>query len=267
MADMSKAHQSVVVTGASTGIGAEFCRQLAPRARQILAVSNEKERLREIRDEILSLGCEARILAVDLSTREGAARVAEEMRASGVDLLINNAGFVTAGGFSARDIEEQLAMVRLHVETPLILMHEAIRWMKEAGGGAIINVASMTVFEPLEDCPTYAATKAFLAHFGRSLQAEVESLGIYVQSLHPGWTRTHLLLRPGYTLDGRFEGLDLGSIPQPLWMDPPEVVKWSLAGMEEGRSLVITGRLNQKIAETASVRYVQTFRHKPKGTL
>lgn len=251
-----------VITGASTGIGAEFCRRLAPRSERILAISNEAEPLEAVCREASAAGAQVQSLLADLSTREGAERVAQEMLDGGVDLLVNNAGFILAGGFAARDIEEHLAMVRLHVETPLILMHRAIGAMKESGGGAIINLASMTVFEALPECPTYAATKAFLAHFGRSVSAELEAAGIYLQSLHPGWTRTALLDRPSYTNNGQFTSSDLATLPEPLWMDPAEVVAWSLAGLDERRSVVITGRYNQKIAETALLDYAKGLRHR-----
>ncbi|HBM82164.1 MAG TPA: NAD(P)-dependent oxidoreductase, partial [Halieaceae bacterium] len=139
-----------LVTGASSGLGAQYCRQLASRCKTIIAVGRRSEQLQALRTELEE---QTRVYPVvaDLATVEGVTRTVEALRQQGpVDLLINNAGFSTLGDFADSSLEVELQMVRLQVDAPLELVRAALPFMREQGSGAIINVASVGAYLELQ---------------------------------------------------------------------------------------------------------------------
>ncbi len=115
----------------------------------------------------------------------------EAIRQQGpVDYLVNNAGFGTFGHFDQLSIESQRSMVSLHIDASITLCRAAIPFMRELGGGTIINVSSLGTFVPGKGMAVYGATKAFLNYYSQALQAELAGTGIEVQALCPGFTRT-----------------------------------------------------------------------------
>lgn len=245
--------QHALVTGASAGIGAAYLRQLAPRCDQVTAVARRGDRLAALR-EALSAHCEVHVLEADLACTEGQARVMEHIRQhTPCDLLVNNAGFSTFGPFASSDLDSELAMIRLHQEATLALTRTALPAMLEHGRGAVINVASMGGFLALPGVTTYAATKAFLVSFSRSLQAEVAKQGVTVQCLCPGYTRTEIHSRES------FQGFDVSGIPEDQWMDAEPVVQESLAALAEGRLIVVPGDDNRALLRRAQSALVDSL--------
>lgn len=231
-----------LVTGASAGIGAEYLRQLAPRCAALTAVARRGERLRALAAELAPL-CELQVLEADLRQREGQARVVEHLRQHGpFDLLVNNAGYSTFGPFARADLDDELGMLQLHEQATLTLTRAALPGMLERGAGALVNVSSIGAFVPLPGVATYAATKAFLLSFSRSLQAEVAGRGIRVQCLCPGYTRTEIHSRE------TFAGFDPAQVPEELWMESDAVVAESLAALDRGELLVVPGARNRALA-------------------
>jgi short-subunit dehydrogenase len=236
-----------LVTGASSGLGAEFVRQLAPRCRRILAVARRGERLATLAAATGS--CAVEPLVADLATVEGQARVVEAIRQCGpVQLLVNNAGFATFGPFAESTLDDELAMVRLHQEATLVLTRAVLPFMRAAGGGAIINVASLGAFLPLPGTAVYGASKAFLHAFSESLGLEEAGNGIRVQSLCPGLTHTEIHDRP------TFAGFDKSRLPEALWMDAPAVVAESLGALDGAAAPLIPGQHNRARALEALER-------------
>ncbi|MEE4279619.1 MAG: SDR family oxidoreductase [Halieaceae bacterium] len=214
-----------LITGASSGIGEAYARALAPACDSLLLVARRGDRL-EVLAESLPAPCAVEILAVDLATLEGQARVVEVIRQRDpLDLLINNAGFSTLGSFAASELDEELRMQSLHETATLALTRAALPAMHARGRGAIINVSSVAALLSLPGVATYAATKAFLLSFSRSLAAELEGTGIAVQCLCPGYTRTEIHSRDS------FAGFDASRIRDELWMEAAEVVDASLAAL------------------------------------
>jgi short-subunit dehydrogenase len=214
-----------LVTGASAGIGAEFCRQLAARCDVIIATGRRQEQLQALADE-LSGQVEVHQLVADLTSREGLTRVIEMLRQKGpVDYLINNAGFGVLGGFSTADLEPQQQMMSLHMDATVALSRAALPFMKKKGGGYIVNVSSMSAFHPNAMVAIYGASKAFINHFSEALQLELKDTGIYVQSLCPGYTRSDFHERETMT------GFTTDMVPEEMWMEASEVVALSLAGL------------------------------------
>jgi uncharacterized protein len=248
---MSGHKKTALVTGASAGLGAEFCRQLSRQCEVIIAVARRGDRLEELALELAD-HAEVHIVEADLSTIEGVARTVEALRQKGpVDYLINNAGFATLGSFERSDIQSQHDMVSVHINATISLCRAAIAFMRELGGGQIINVSSLGAFLPGKNLTTYGATKAFLNHFSQSLQTELEGSGIYVQVLCPGYTRTE------FHSTEALAGFNPDKVPPQYWMDSESVVTASLAAVETRQLMVVPGADNLSMARTGVSNYQQ----------
>ena len=240
---MSEETITALVTGASSGLGAEFCRQLAPRCGRIIAVARRADRLAELADE-LGDSVELLPLEADLGTVEGVARTMEALRQKGpVEYLVNNAGYCPFGLFADLDIESQRGMVDLHIDATITLCRAAVPFMRELGRGHIINVSSIGAMLPGKGLAVYGATKAFLNYFSSALQQELAGSGIEVQALCPGYTRTEFIL-PSVEA-----GLDPSRIPESAWMESDEVVAASLAALGSGEVVVIAGEQNRSMVK------------------
>lgn len=232
-----------LVTGASSGLGAEFCRQLSERCRKLILVGRRQPELQAVAAELEAAGVETRLLIEDLTTRIGLTRVVETIRQQGpVTMLVNNAGFGTLGAFADQRLDSQQAMVDLHISATLALTRAVIPFMRDAGGGRIINVSSLGAFFPRRDIAVYAASKAFLNTFSEALAQEVTDDGIRIQCLCPGYTHTDFHDRED------FAGFDKASVPASMWMSAAEVVAESLAMLEgEGRVVFVAGEHNRAL--------------------
>lgn len=234
---MSKQRSIALVTGASAGLGAEFCRQLAGSCDAIIAVGRRRERLEQLRDELAGRA-EVLPLVADLATEEGMTRGVEALRQQGpVDVLVNNAGFGVNGDFDTVSLERQQAMVDLHISATLRLSAAAIPFMRERGGGRIVNVSSVGAFLPAGGVAVYCASKAFLNVYSTALQQELESSGIRVQALCPGYVRTEFQSRPD------IRDFDPDRIPDDRWLAPAAVVRDSLAALADGPVVFVPGEV------------------------
>lgn len=250
---MSDHKTTALVTGASAGLGEEFCRQLAGPCDVIIAVARRGERLRELATELQGQ-VELHVLEADLNSIEGVARTMEALRQKGpVDYLVNNAGFSTYGHFADVQIDSQRAMVDLHCDAAITLCRAAVPFMQELGTGYIINVASVGAFLPGKGLAVYGASKAFLNYFSQALQAEVAGSGIRVQALCPGYIRTefHDVMAAG--------GFDRDRIPEQMWMDAPQVVAASLAALAGEQVLVVPGEGNLAMARAGLQRQLDAL--------
>ncbi len=238
---MAERNRVALVTGASAGLGAEFCRQLARRCDVIIGVARRKDRLASLADQLS--GVEFHAVAADLDRVEGVARVMEALRQQGpVEILVNNAGFSTFGQFADLPIDRQRAMVGVHIDATITLCRAAIPFMRETVSGHIINVASIGAFLPGKGLAVYGGTKAFLVYFSQALQAELDGSGIAVQALCPGYIHTE------FHDEMQAEGFDKGRIPENMWMSAEEVVTASLEALDRGQVIVVPGEGNQTLA-------------------
>lgn len=235
-----------MVTGASSGLGEEYLRQLAPRCGRIIAVARRLDRPESLAEALAPERAEILPLQADLSTLEGQARAVECIRQQGpLGMLVNNAGFGSFGAFVDGDIDSDLAMLRLHQDAVLLLTRAALPGMRDAGSGYIINVASVGGFLPMPGSAVYAATKSFLNSFSVSLQREVECHGIRVQSLCPGFTHTEI------HDTATMQGFDKSRTADTLWMPVDAVVRESLAALDTGQVLVVPGEMNRAMVAGA----------------
>jgi short-subunit dehydrogenase len=229
-----------VVTGASSGIGAAFARQLAARGYDLLLVARREDRLRALAADIASAhAIQIETMSADLASDEGRDRLAARIRAaSNLGLLVNNAGFGTVGLFHHASLEQQDQMHRLHVLTTLALSHAALENLtareETSGGRGIINVSSVASFGQSPSNISYCATKAWMTTFteGMAIELVVKRSLLRVQALCPGFTYSEFHDRIG---------MDRNPIPKQLWMTADFVVAESLRGFERGQVVVIPG--------------------------
>ncbi|MGH9610630.1 MAG: SDR family NAD(P)-dependent oxidoreductase [Bryobacteraceae bacterium] len=226
----------VAITGASSGIGAEFARQLAPE-HDLLLIARRKERLDELAERFSRehrAGVE--VLAADLSEESGLARAAEHIAGeSRLALLVNNAGFGMRGRFWEAPIETQEQMHRLHVTATLRLTHAALRNMVPRDYGAIVNVASMAALVRGPSAVSYAATKSWMTAFTEGLYLELRAAHSHIvaQALCPGFTYSEF--------HGKIGAKEGSGAPRSFWLSAEEVVSASLDGLRRRKPIVIPG--------------------------
>ncbi len=188
------ADQWALITGASSGLGAEFARQLAPRGMHLVLVARRGELMRELADELHTKhGTRCEIIIADLSDPVEPQRILDEITSKGIaiELLVNNAGFGVVGEVGQADVNRLLELIRLNISALTELTYRILPGMIERGHGAILNVSSLSAFQPVAYMGVYAASKAFVLHFSESLHCELRDRGITVTAVCPGVTRTN----------------------------------------------------------------------------
>ena len=224
-----------VVTGASSGIGQAFARELVWRGWKVLAVARRQDRLESLAQEAAAQGGTLVPLIADLATAEGVALVIERMAGLGtIDLLVNNAGTATSGDFRNSLLEKELAAIRLNVNAIVALTHAVLSGMLQRRSGAIINLASVVAFQPFPHFAVYAAGKAFVLSFTEALAEEVKGTGVRILALCPGAAKTEM------TAFSRNEGL-LGKLPS---LSTDQIIHAALAALEGKRVVKLVGWLN-----------------------
>ncbi len=228
---------TVLITGASSGIGAAYARALAAQGKNLILVARRKERLEALAEELhRDHAISAEVLVSDLSKPAGIDQVERRIHEIGrLDMLINNAGFGTTGNFSEIDPATQIDMIHLHVVASVRLCRAALPGMIAQHNGVIINVSSIGAFIPMQGNAMYGATKAFLVTFSEALQRELMGTGVKIQALCPGFTRTEFHNRP------ELKKLDRSLIPRFLWGSAEDVVAASLGSLEKQKVTCVPG--------------------------
>lgn len=229
-----------VVTGASAGIGREFCERLAARGYDLIVVARDGGRLEALRQELEGrLGIVVEVFPADLTIDTDVSLLAERLtRSPGLALLVNNAGFGTRGALADASPALQEAMLRLHIVAPMRLTQAALPVLLRNGRGAIVNVSSVASFLHAASNVNYCATKAYLTTFSEGLAAELRGSGVRVQALCPGFTRSEFHHR----MD-----VDVKEVPRWMWMSASRVVKTSLRNLERGGPAVCVPGLRYKL--------------------
>jgi uncharacterized protein len=180
-----------LVTGASSGIGAEFARQLSDMGLNLVLVARRRQRLEDLAHELPSRNkIQTRIVTADLSRPDFLPLILSATESIDVGLLINNAGFGIAGSFLQHDLEKELALLDVNCRAPLILSHTFGRQMAQRKRGGIVFVSSVSAYIATPFETSYAASKVYELFLAESLGYEFGNDGVHVLALCPGSTKT-----------------------------------------------------------------------------
>lgn len=231
---------TALITGASSGIGAEFARRLAGRGYDLVLVARSADKLQALAAELRSAHhVRAHVIVQDLTAPDAAARIATALDAHGtaVDLLVNNAGFGTLGRFEQIPADLDHDMLMVNVIATVALSHALIPGMVERGSGAVINVGSTAAFNPAPRYAAYGAAKTFVLNFSLALWAEYRGRGVKVLAVCPGPVDTAF-----YDVVGTRDGI-IGRITT-----AEHVVSAALRALDRDRPYVVPGRSNFPMA-------------------
>lgn len=230
-----------VVTGASSGIGAEIARELARRGYRLALVARRTDLLRELAD---SLGG-AEVLPVDLADREQRAALPDQIADLGLvpDILVNNAGMANLGPVAESDPAAELRLVEVDVSAVVDLCSRIIPGVVERGRGAVLNVASVGAFGPVPGQATYGAAKAFVLSYTDAMYEELRGTGVTAATLCPGPVRTGFGAAAGIP-DEEAEK----SLPAFMWRQADAVAKTAVDGLARGQRVIVPGTPNRVAA-------------------
>ena len=227
--------QWALVTGASSGIGAEFCRQLAAAKMNIVMVARRKKLLEELSEELIAkYGIQTLLLYTDLSTPNSAMEVKSGTEKAGIRirLLINNAAFGPWGSFENTTANDYEKILQLTAITPISLCNVYIPDLETFQSSAIINVSSPSALQPVPYLAVYSAAKTCLHNFSLALYGELQDKSIHVQTLLPGPTATE------FDTKARAYKSKLGETRR----SPFEVVNASLSKLNQDNPFVTTSK-------------------------
>jgi short-subunit dehydrogenase len=228
MSDPSR--RSVLITGASSGIGATYADRFARRGHDLVLVARDQPRLEALATRLRSdYGVAADVLPADLTKSDELHRVESRLRHdSSIGILLNNAGAASPGGFANPDPDAQERLIALNVTAVTRLAGAVVPRFLAEGGGAIINLASVLALAPEIMPGIYPATKAFVLTFSQAMQNELGPRGLYVQAVLPAATRTEIWERSGRDPD-QIQGM----------MDVNELVDAALVGFDRKEAITI----------------------------
>jgi hypothetical protein len=227
---------TVLITGASSGIGKSFAEALAARGASVILVARSRDKLMRLASEITEQSkVKAEVVVADLSDPRAPVRVISAITKRGyqVDALINNAGFGTRGQFHTLSADQEQKEIMLNAGAVVQLTHLLLPSMVKKKHGIIINVSSTGAFQPVPYMAVYGATKAFVLSFSEALWVEYRKQGIRILALCPGETETNFATAMGNE--------------QPIFGNKratESVVNTALKALERGKSYAIDGRGN-----------------------
>lgn len=232
---------TVLITGASTGIGYELTKLFAKDNYNLVLVARNIEKLNSMANEIQEkYGVQVKAVGKDLSLPDSSYEIFKEITGCNIDIdvLVNNAGSGSCGLFHEIDYEKDIEMIQLNVTSLTCLTKLFARKMIEKGNGKILNVASTGAYQPGPYIAVYYATKAYVLSFSEAIYNELKDYGITVTTICPGATKTEFSKRAGK--------MDIKTA-----MDPKTVAISAFNGLKKNKRLIIPGTAN-KIAIIAS---------------
>ncbi|MDB5391481.1 MAG: Short-chain dehydrogenase [Planctomycetaceae bacterium] len=231
------ADQWALITGASSGIGAEFARRLASRGMHLILIARRKDLLEQLAVELHTAhGTKCEIIVSDLSDPAQPAAIAEEVarRQINVELLINNAGFGYVSEIETVDLPRVEEMIQVNITALTKLTYRFLGGMMQRGHGGVINTSSVAAFQPVAYMGAYAASKAYVLHFSEALWAEARESGVTVLALCPGPTRTDFFDVAGAK----------GWLTKKRSQSAEEVVRIAIRALEKKKQYVVCGWIN-----------------------
>ena len=220
-----------LITGPTSGIGEGFARRYAADGYDLVLVARDTARLDRLAADLQQRhGTAVETITADLSSVTDRDAVAERLRA-GVRVLVNNAGFGTAGEFWSAPYEQLQAQLDVNVTAVMALTHAALPSMVAAGTGTVLNVASVAGLLPGRGS-TYSASKAWVVSFSEGLANGLGGTGVGVHALCPGFVRTEFHARAG---------IDMAGTSSFLWLEVDDVVAETMSDMAKGKVVIIPG--------------------------
>jgi uncharacterized protein len=236
---------TALITGASSGIGKTFARELAAKKTDLILVARSQDKLDQLGTELSSkYQIKTSVIVQDLTEAQAGQLVFDTVQGQNltVDLLINNAGFGDYGAFGDRPLSKQMAMVQLNISAVVELTGLFLPLMQQKRAGAIINVSSIAGFQPIPYMSVYAASKAFILNFSEALWAENKDLGVKILAVCPGPTESQFYQRADFP--------DSASVSSSMSMNKAsaeKVVKESLKALDKAQSTVVAGGFANQI--------------------
>ncbi len=235
--------KTALITGASSGIGEKFARELASRKTDLVLVARSQDKLEQLATELSNTyQVKTEVIVKDLTEATARQAVFDAVQAKGlsIDLLINNAGFGDYGAFSDRSLSKQMTMVQLNIATVVELTGLFLPLMQQRSSGAIINLSSIAGFQPIPYMSVYAASKAFILNFSEALWAENKDRGVKILAVCPGPTESKF-----------YESADFpesATVLNRMTMASAEkIVREALKALDKGQSTVVTGGFNNHL--------------------
>jgi short-subunit dehydrogenase len=238
--------RTCVVTGASSGIGAEIAWELARRSLGVTLVARREDRLRKLAGELRdATGVRVEVLAADLADAKARGQIGDELAERGLtpSVLVNNAGIGTFGPVHQSEPDQDLTLLRTNVEAVAHLCGLFLPGMVERGSGAVLNVASTAAFQPLPGQAAYAASKSLVLSYSHAVRAETHGSGVTVTALCPGPVETEFSRAAGVE-DEEFSN----ALPRFMWLSADKVARAGVKGLARGQAVVIPGLPNRATA-------------------
>ncbi|CCD95117.1 putative oxidoreductase protein [Bradyrhizobium sp. ORS 375] len=223
----SQTKGTVLITGASSGIGAVYADRFAARGHDLILVARNQDRLNAIADRLTTRhGVKVTTLVADLTARDDLAKVEAVLKTdASITHLVNNAGFGSAAPLAQADVDEMEKMVAINVTAPLRLTYAAVPQFVARKQGTIINIASIVAIGPEVLNGVYGGTKSFVLAFSQSLRKELAGTGVRVQVVLPGATGTEFW---------DIAGLPASNLPKEWVMSAADLVDAALRGLDRG---------------------------------
>ncbi|PRD15456.1 SDR family NAD(P)-dependent oxidoreductase [Pantoea coffeiphila] len=221
---------SVLITGASTGIGAVYAQRFAQRGHDLVLVARDKAKLAALAERLQrENGVAVDILPADLTQSDDVATVEARLRDDAkIGILINNAGIAQSGGFAGQTADSIERLIALNVTALTRLANAVTPRFVQAGEGAIVNISSVVGLAPEFGMSVYGATKAFVLFLSQGLNVELADKGVYVQAVLPAGTYTEIWDRAG---------IDINTLPQ--MMEAGDLVDAALVGFDRRETITI----------------------------
>lgn len=228
-----------LVTGASSGLGVDFAKQLAADGRNLILVARREQALHDLAVHLREqYAVQVEVVVLDLGTRNAADQLFAKTEKAGwaVEVLINNAGIGYYGNFLEQELDRVQAMLDLDIGTVVRLTHLYGGAMRARGTGHVLQLASVAAYQGTPTYSAYAAAKAFVLYFGEGVHHEWKGSGVSCTTLSPGITATEFL---------KVSGQSATFYQRMVMMQSPEVVKIGLRAMFKGKSSIVPGIMNK----------------------